>query len=1160
LTAEKIEAVLKTLIEHRDQADEVRRLYKEEHDLELDADLERLGPANGLRARDYLAHGKLRTMSKLLIALDGIGTDAPTVYRVLADAHKEGDWNGEWAKVVGEPRNTLAASFRGESLEEALDGDFDGADLVKALAIVNHGELRAIDRVFIAMDEAGTDEALLFEGLAGCDDATIERDFDAYAYRKHSALAIGKSIFHVLSDELSGEDYKRALALIGYEADPDKWLPGATDVRKLRTSKLVAIVKAATSGAGTNTQLIWDAVGKASDAEKDELRAKVQDPADPLELAGFFGDLNASEMARLRAMLGIREPADAAGLESTRDRSLLDDPAVRLLRSMGGVDKSSTFDTLRLTAGASWALFKSGYQTKDSPFRIYLTDNCTTEEDRALPVILGGTVRERMAWAIRGAVSDDEDYLFHVVKNFATDEERRSIGADAPFMNRFRGVLTSTEFAKLTDLMRPGNETPEERARALGEAVRDGSSGTFDLFSSTGKAVQDENRELQAGIVTAGLDAKLTPEEQKQLAQAAGRTEAALKDYTAARDQFAETASMVVNIAIGVLATVGTGGAAGPIVAAQLARAAVAMALARVLAEKAIRGDRFDVFGSDGAVAFAAGATDGIMNVIGGAAARGLVTSAFDGVRVSAAQVARSTYASAGVRGVTQLTEGALSGGAGGLVQSIASDDTWKQGLGPGVEAALKSAAVGAGQGAAVSGALAVGGATVKGLGAEGGKGLGPDGAPGGPGVRAPDDWKAITQVLGDLDGKVAVVENAKLEGTTVRVRYGDGAGVRMEIGPAASALHIGRHVATARFLLKYEGILGSLVRLKEKILTLLRREPGYGTRGFEARAEVKKLQAILDELEGREKVIRGKLDGAGDAADPAAAQAQLDLLDKEMAGIREQLIRHEADVDSYKPGEGFVAAEDPNYRSAAPKDFPQQPVNPVKQADGTWAGMPATVGDRVVLVFPGGQKVWRNPLTREIVIESKLGPAPGRAGHEGTLPARGAYDDPRFEQALYELSHSQGQGTGFEAPYGIQLAPQVVNQRLQRYGIEEWLYKLRDEHLPRGSQVHIITRTAAVSGSRELASIGYRIDFTIDGKRSQLFGFDIVVEAPGPPPKVAVKDFWTMPTADHDLVDVVSRIDMTTAQRTIQTRIENGAPWENVSFSTAASPGPTAR
>ena len=1147
ITADKIEDILRELLEHRGHASEIRKSYQSQYKLDLDEDLERLGSANAVRARDYLDHGRLRTMSKLLIALAGAGTDLPTVYRVLADAHREGDPGGEWLKVVHDDRNKLAESFRSESLEAALDDDLDGWELVKGIAIFNHGELRAIDKVFIAMDQSGTDEALLFEGLAGCDDAKVERDFASYAYRKYSAMAIGSSLFDVLSDELSGEDYKRALALIGYEVDPDAWFAGAKDVRKLRTSKLVAIVKAALAGVGTNTALIWDAVGKATEDEKAELRKLVQDPKDPLGLAGLTGDLSAGELARLRAMLGVAEGADAAGLSSVRDPKLLTDPAVRMLRSLGGVDSSTAFDTLRLSSGKALELFKAQYDTKDSPFRQYLSDTCTGEEERSLPVIVSGTVRQRMGWAIRGSVSDDEDYLFHVVEKLASDEERRSVAGDLPFMERFKSALSSSEYARLTDLLRPSNETPAEKARALDKATKQAHSGVFDAFSSTGAAVQDENRELQAGLVTAGLDAKLTPEEQRQLADAARRTEAALKDYVAARDAFQETASMVVNLAVGFLATALTAGAAGPIVAAQLARAAVAMALARVLSEKAIRGDRFDVFGADGAVAFAAGATDGVMNVVGGVAARGVVTAGLEGVGVTAAQVARSTYAKAGVHGIQQLTEGALGGGAGGLVDSLARDETWREGLGPGVETALRAAATGAGQGAAVSGALALGGAVAKG-------GVGPDGKPlpGTASVRPPEQWKAMREALGDLGQRVPIVENPKLETTTVRVRYGDGTGVRLEVGPAATAVHVARHVATARFLLKYEGLLGRLLKLRDRILTFLRQVPGYGTKGFEARAEVTKLNAILADLEGRETAIRKQLDAAADASDAAAAQRQLDALRTEMDSIDEQLRKHEADVDSYAPGEGFVAAQGVG-ASGPPKDYKTEiRINPRKEG-GQWVGLPdPKVGE--VLIFPGGQKVWRM-RDGSIGVESTLGPSPGRAGHERSLPSRGAYDDPRFQEALYELTHSQGQGTGFESPYGIRLAPQVVNQRLQRYGIEEWLYKIRDEgHLPRGGKVEIVTWTKSVPLSNELASIEYRIDFTIDGRRMEAFGFEIAVEAPGPPPRVRVKDPWVSPTPDYEIADLVSRVDMSEAQATIQRRIEAGAPWAGVSFS--AQPG----
>jgi hypothetical protein len=50
-------------------------------------------------------------------------------------------------------------------------------------ATLAYGDLRPIDKLYIAMVQAGTDEALLFEGLGRCNANTIEADFKSYEFR-----------------------------------------------------------------------------------------------------------------------------------------------------------------------------------------------------------------------------------------------------------------------------------------------------------------------------------------------------------------------------------------------------------------------------------------------------------------------------------------------------------------------------------------------------------------------------------------------------------------------------------------------------------------------------------------------------------------------------------------------------------------------------------------------------------------------------------------------------------------------------------------------------------------------------------------------------------------------------------------------------------------
>ncbi|MGN6377777.1 MAG: polymorphic toxin type 4 domain-containing protein, partial [Gaiellales bacterium] len=390
------------------------------------------------------------------------------------------------------------------------------------------------------------------------------------------------------------------------------------------------------------------------------------------------------------------------------------------------------------------------------------------------------------------------------------------------------------------------------------------------------------------------------------------------------------------------------------------------------------------------------------------------------------------------------------------------------------------------------------------------------------PHQRSARDVAAMHAALGDLAAKVPLIENPTLPGSTVQVRYGDGGGVRIEYGPEAEPRHIEYHRETARELMGYEGVLGHIRRVADKVLTALRLTPGYGTKGFEASHEVKKLRAIERDLQAREQAIGKSLETISEH--PETAQRELAKIRRELEAVQKPLDEGEKAVDDYSQGRGIVAAVAPE--SAAPVGWPVDPVNPRKNSRGQWIGMPDTVPDRRVLEFPGGERIWRNPATREIVIESTLGPAPGRQRHARQFPARGEYAQD-YQSAMYELAHAQGQGTGFESPYALLLAPSEVNQRLQRWGIEEYLYRLRDA-TPQGTDFHLVTSSSARPRSRELASIEYRIDVSnAQGQRKPLFAFTISVEGDRSNPHVFIDPESVWMSSDRDLETLRDMVDM---------------------------------
>lgn len=103
------------------------------------------------------------------------------------------------------------------------------------------------------------------------------------------------------------------------------------------------------------------------------------------------------------------------------------------------------------------------------------------------------------------------------------------------------------------------------------------------------------------------------------------------------------------------------------------------------------------------------------------------------------------------------------------------------------------------------------------------------------------------------------------------------------------------------------------------------------------------------------------------------------------------------------------------------------------------------------VIEFERG-RVWKDPTTDEIVVQSLLGASLGSAGRREMGSTR------RFEEHIgprlrgdgaeasgpgefdTEIAHATGPGVGFDSPYGLGRAPREINQRLQNFGIESAL------------------------------------------------------------------------------------------------------------------------
>jgi hypothetical protein len=123
-------------------------------------------------------------------------------------------------------------------------------------------------------------------------------------------------------------------------------------------------------------------------------------------------------------------------------------------------------------------------------------------------------------------------------------------------------------------------------------------------------------------------------------------------------------------------------------------------------------------------------------------------------------------------------------------------------------------------------------------------------------------------------------------------------------------------------------------------------------------------------------------------------------------------------------------------------------------------------------------------------VIQSRLRPTAGhrRSGFEKLM-------FPGIEVGLvgWQRAHSQGMGTGHESPNAIRYAPEVVNQRFQRLGIERYLRELVALK-PADTELWLTTVTATHPRTLRLKEIQYRVDAVKRGMSRRLFEASIEI------------------------------------------------------------------
>jgi Domain of unknown function (DUF4157)/HNH/ENDO VII superfamily nuclease with conserved GHE residues len=671
------EDIFKKILQKKGFGKALRDEYRKQNNKELDTALaEGLNEKDTIRAKRYLDYGELRIADKVYIASKGAGTDEDTLYRILPLASKvrakvEEDFGKEADYIKDYPSSVVLPNKENSRIGGLLVDELSGTDAVKAKALYSFGELRAIDEVYIAIEDAKVEE--LMEALQ----KGMSQNKDFFVMENDYLKAYDKELFSNLNMLLQR-------AVIDHKEKLKIW-------QIIGKGTALERIKYAVEGPGTDEDEIWDTIRTAKGEALTQLRTQFNDKNSELYQL-LDGDLNKGEMDRATAQL-------------TENPS-----AIQQLMGAGAEDGGAICDEIKMSAGDKFNKYREAFNSKDGVFEGYCFKKMNAEQRGHTISIINGSPEEKINVAI-GKFTDDEDYIFHVLKNFAAnDPAKKAVMESKTLMDKMQSALSGFDYNKVLDLLQLEDESIEDKVKHTGEKIGRERSFIAD-FSNAADAMDDEYRELLVGLERAKADGTITPEEQKELGKMQQQTDASIAVYTKVRDELEENAATVFTTVTAVVIAIGTGGLgsglSAAMIAQQLAQAALISACARVAAMKVAKGDRFEMFGADGASSFTAGAVDGIFNVFGGAGASKVVDKLFQkAVTDAVVTTSAKGFQSVGKKILTDAVEGGMSAGVGAAVETSSKEDTWKGGFVKGIEEVVDkagtSAAMGVGIGAGI--------------------------------------------------------------------------------------------------------------------------------------------------------------------------------------------------------------------------------------------------------------------------------------------------------------------------------------------------------------------------------------------------------------------------------------------------------------------------
>jgi hypothetical protein len=643
------------------------------------------GQADGARVFSYLRFGaSLRLADKLYFAAIGAGTDNHTITRLLPDVRADrarvdkdlaDTYGGTGPTAYSNDYSTDGTLADGSTpsrtaglLAEEADSESERAQFV---ALLTFGEVRTADELYMALNSM---HALHGSVMAPLDKAaantppgskpTIEADYSA-TYKRE--------LDPILKAELgeAGDDYAKARSILD-----GGWTP------KKR-------IKMAVDGVGTSMKEIWAALDDARRAgQLEPLRTEW---ATGGEIKTWINDewtVTDAEKKRIAAILEDKGDMDSRLLQLGLE---VDDTKEILGAALERDDVATSF-------AAEW-------KNRDGTFYKAFTQDGkrgTVWGDQ----VVTGTVLQKLDLA--ATVLDNEKAVLALLARPDVDDTlRRNIRIDYLLLRALQGM---DAWPRIEPLIQPKDDL-SARADWMKRKFNDEATSGMGLGADTASAYafDDEARELDVALGAAKDPHNLTPDERKVIGPKAKSTEDALTAFIRTRDELDAVAIQVLGAVLGLLATVATGGTAGPVVAGMLARAALAQGVASVAAVWAVKGER--VTGPEAARAFAVGSVSGATGALLPSPIMSALSPAYkEAVRTGAVQVAEQIaareFSTVGLGVVKGTLEGAGAGAAGGLVDAASRADTWKYGFIDGLKTTIGDGLKGAVTGGATGGGL----------------------------------------------------------------------------------------------------------------------------------------------------------------------------------------------------------------------------------------------------------------------------------------------------------------------------------------------------------------------------------------------------------------------------------------------------------------------